>query len=60
VRLVRECVWTCCRRFARPRERLFNIVFEFVDGRGLGAETEEKREPAGDVDTAVVDSLKST
>jgi hypothetical protein len=25
---------------------LFNIVFEFVDGRGLGAETEEKREPA--------------
>ncbi len=26
--------------------------------KGLGAESEEKREPASDIDTAVVDSLK--
>ena len=27
--------------------------------KGLGADSEEKREPASDIDTAVVDSLKS-
>ena len=27
--------------------------------KGLGADFEEKREPAGDIDTAVVDSLKA-
>jgi hypothetical protein len=35
---------------ARPRQRLFNLVLE--------SESEEKREPASDIDTAVVDSLK--
>ena len=27
--------------------------------KGLGAESEEKREPASDIDTVVVDSLKA-
>ena len=27
--------------------------------KGLGAESEEKREPVSDIDTAVVDSLKA-
>jgi hypothetical protein len=37
---------------------LFHLVLESHDGRGLGAESEEKREPASDIDTEVVDSLK--
>jgi hypothetical protein len=28
-------------------------------GNGLGAESEEKREPVSDIDTGVVDSLKA-
>jgi hypothetical protein len=28
-------------------------------GKGLGAESEEKREPVSDIDTVVVDSLKA-
>jgi hypothetical protein len=36
---------------------LFRLAFEPHD-KGLGAESEEKREPATDIDTAVVDSLK--
>jgi hypothetical protein len=37
---------------------LFHLVFESHDGRALGAESEEKREPASDIDTGVVDGLK--
>src|SRR4029453_16495617 len=44
---------------ARPPERLFHLVFESHDGRALGAESEEKREPVSDIDTGVVDSLKA-
>ena len=39
---------------ARPTERLFHLAFE----PHAGAESEEKREPASDIHTAVVDSLK--
>ncbi len=38
---------------------MFHLVFESHDGRALGAESGEKREPASDIDTAVVDSLKA-
>ncbi|MGE5780907.1 MAG: hypothetical protein ACM30D_16595, partial [Hyphomicrobiales bacterium] len=38
--------------------RLFYLVFESHDGRALGAESEEKREPVSDIETAEVDSLK--
>jgi len=37
---------------------LFHLVFESHDGRALGAESEEKREPASDIDTGAVDGLK--
>jgi hypothetical protein len=37
---------------------LFRLVFGSHDGRALRADSVEKHEPASDVDTAVVDSLK--
>jgi len=43
---------------ARPPERLFHLVFESPWWKGLGAESEEKREPVSNIDTAVVVSLK--
>src|SRR5262245_33353041 len=39
-------------------ERLFYLVLESHDGRAPGADSEEKREPASDIDIAVADSLK--
>ena len=38
---------------------MFHRVLESHDGKGLGADSEEKHEPASDVDTVVVDSLKA-
>ena len=38
---------------ARPPLRLFHLVFEPHDGRAL-ADSEEKREPASDIDTELV------
>jgi hypothetical protein len=35
---------------------LFHLVFESHDG--LGADSEEKREPVSDINTCAVDSLK--
>jgi hypothetical protein len=43
---------------ARPTQRLFHLVFEPHAGKGPGADSEEKREPASDIDTCAVDSLK--
>src|SRR5215471_587643 len=43
---------------ARPPERLFHLVFESPWWKGLGAESEEKREPVSDIDPIVVVSLK--
>jgi hypothetical protein len=37
---------------------LFHLVLESHDGRALGADSEEKHEPASDIETAEVDSLK--
>jgi len=37
---------------------LFHLVLESHDGRAPGADSEEKHEPASDIDTVVVDSLK--
>jgi hypothetical protein len=41
---------------ARSPIRLFRLVLE--SWKGPGADSEEKREPARDIDTAAVDSLK--
>ena len=38
---------------------MFRLVFEPHHGRASGADSGEKHEPAGDIDTAVVDSLKA-
>ena len=50
--------WTC-RQTARPPERLLHPVFEPHHGRASGADSGEKHEPAGDIDTAVVASLEA-
>jgi hypothetical protein len=44
---------------ARSPQRSFHFILESHDGRALGADSEEKREPASDVNTASVDSLKA-
>ena len=44
---------------ARPPKRLFRLVLESHRWKGLRADSEEKREPVSDIDTAVVDSLKA-
>ena len=38
---------------------LANSLTKKAPYKGLGAESEEKREPVSDIDTAVVDSLKA-
>jgi hypothetical protein len=38
---------------------LFRLVFESHTGRALGSDSEEKHEPASDIDTVGVDSLKA-
>ena len=43
---------------ARPPIRLFRPYPPIPWWKGLGADSEEKREPVSDIDTAVVDSLK--
>ena len=43
---------------ARPSNRLFHLVFESHDGRAGAADSEEKHEPASDIDTVGVDGLK--
>ena len=37
---------------------MFRLVLESHNVKSLGADSEEKREPVSDIDTAVVDSLK--
>ena len=37
---------------------MFHLVLESHDGRAPGADSEEKHEPASDIDTVVVESLK--
>ena len=39
--------------------RLFQLVFGSHIGRALGADFGEKREPASDINTVVVDCLKA-
>jgi len=42
---------------ARPRARLFHLVFGSHIGRALGADSGEKSGLASDIDTATVESL---
>jgi hypothetical protein len=43
---------------ARPRERLFHLVFGSHIGRALGADSGEKSGLASDIDIATAESLK--
>jgi hypothetical protein len=38
---------------------LFRLILEIPWWKGLGADSEEKREPVSDIDTTVVDSLEA-
>jgi hypothetical protein len=44
---------------ARPRARLFHLVFGSHTGRALGADSGEKSGLASDIDTATVESLNA-
>jgi hypothetical protein len=44
---------------ARPRARLFHLVFGSHIGRALGADSGEKSGLASDIDTATVESLNA-
>ena len=47
------------RLAAKPPKRLFRLVRECPDDGRVRSDSEEKHEPASDIDTAVVDSLKA-
>ena len=51
--------WTCCLQDARPPKRLFRPVLETHNGRALAPISEEKHEPASDIDIVAMDSLKA-
>jgi hypothetical protein len=44
----------------RPRASCLNFLTKKAPYKGPGADSEEKREPVSDIDTAVVDSLKGS
>ena len=46
------------RLTARPLQRLLHLILRIPQWKGLGADSEEKREPVSDIDTAAADSLK--
>ena len=52
--------WTCRSTKARPTQRLLHPVLGSHDGRALVPipKSREKREPVGDINIAMVDSLK--
>jgi hypothetical protein len=48
--------WTYRQLPVRPPLRSFHLVLEPHDGRAFGADSGEKHEPAGDIDTPIRDS----
>ena len=50
--------WICCSFDGKAAVKTVPPRLRIPSWKGLGADSEEKREPAGDIDTAVVDSLK--
>src|SRR3974377_743448 len=51
--------WTCRHLTVRPTNRLFHLCPQIPYWKGVAPESEEKQEPASDIDTEVVDSLKA-
>ena len=50
--------WTCRHHNGKPAPKIVPPRPRIPYWKGLGADSEEKREPVRDIDTAVVDSLK--
>jgi len=51
--------WTCLQTDGKAAPKIVPPRPRIPWWNGLGADSEEKREPASDIDTAVVDSLKA-
>ena len=50
--------WTRRSSTARPTNRLFRLVLESHDGKAPVPISEEKHEPASDIDIALMEKLK--
>ena len=50
--------WTCRSTDGKAADKIVPPRLRIPYWKGLSAESEEKREPANDIDTGVVDSLK--
>src|SRR6185437_6944099 len=50
--------WICCYSDRKAAAKIVPPRLRTPSWTGLGAESEEKREPASDIEAAVVDSLK--
>jgi hypothetical protein len=48
--------WFCRSTHGKVAQKIVRLVFE---SQGPGADSEEKHEPASDIDTVVADSLKA-
>ena len=51
--------WTCRHTDGKAAPEIVLPRLRIPCWKGLGADSEEKREPASDIDTVVVDSLKA-
>jgi len=51
--------WTCRLSDGKAGQKIVPPRLRIPYWKGLGADSEEKREPASDIDNAVVDSLKA-
>jgi hypothetical protein len=51
--------WTCRHSDGKADQKIIPPRLRIPCWKGLGADSEEKREPASDIDTGVVDSLKA-
>jgi hypothetical protein len=50
--------WTCRLSYGKAAAEIVPPRLRIPYWKGLGADSEEKREPASDIDAVVVDSLK--
>ena len=51
--------WTCrCQSAGKAAQKIVPLPPRTPCWKGLGADSEEKREPVSDINTAMVDSLK--
>jgi hypothetical protein len=51
--------WTCRLSDGKAVQKIVPPRFRIPWWKGPGADSEEKREPVSDIDTALVDSLKA-